>query len=119
MTHAPADGITYDRGSIEGWFKLGNITSPLTGLELDTKMTIPNISQLATLTNEPVYNTFYLQQRTNLPLVTPLLYYLKYQEYPSPKHVTPAPAFRSSIRAWREKEGAALIKRTKGAASEA
>lgn len=36
------DGFTYDRQSIEKWFKKSNI-SPLTGLELESKILIPNL----------------------------------------------------------------------------
>ena len=110
-----ADGNTYDRPSIEGWFQLGNITSPLTGLELATEMIFPNISQL----NTPNY-----PEMNNLPKSLP------------PRHLTKLPpriatqpadrlaslrlasvvlALRKVIMAWREQEGAALIKKSKGA----
>ena len=69
-----ADGNTYDRPSIEGWFQLGNITSPLTGLELATEMIFPNISQL----NTPNY-----PEMNNLPKSLP------------PRHLTKLPRLAS------------------------
>ena len=38
-----ADGNTYERSTIETWFKTGNTTSPLTGVELDSTSLIPNV----------------------------------------------------------------------------
>ena len=42
---ASADGNTYDRASIEGWFNAGHKTSPLTGLELEMTNLFPCISE--------------------------------------------------------------------------
>ena len=39
-----ADGHSYDRASIEQWFRLGKRTSPLTGVELPNTDVLPNIS---------------------------------------------------------------------------
>ena len=38
-----ADGNTYERSTIEAWFKTGNTTSPLTGVELESTSLIPNV----------------------------------------------------------------------------
>ena len=37
-----ADGNTYDKENILAWFALGNITSPLTGEQLNTRRITPN-----------------------------------------------------------------------------
>ena len=39
-----ADGFTYERSSIERWFKLGKKTSPMTGAALKSSTLVANIA---------------------------------------------------------------------------
>ena len=39
-----ADGQTYERSEIEAWFATGKTTSPLTGVELESRALIPNVA---------------------------------------------------------------------------
>lgn len=38
------DGHTFERKAIEEWFSRGNRTNPMTGLDLEAKVLIPNIA---------------------------------------------------------------------------
>jgi hypothetical protein len=54
------DGHTFERKAITEWFNRGNITNPLTGAPLDSKMLIPNIALKGVIEE-------YNRRRTNKP----------------------------------------------------
>jgi interleukin-1 receptor-associated kinase 4 len=51
-----ADGQTYERAEIEGWFALGKRTSPLTGAELPSTHVTPNIALRAAIQESGLLN---------------------------------------------------------------